>query len=158
MLIGVLIFGLIAFTFHDKLPFVMQAIFAGLILLCIIGCVAGLCSIHPVISIDEDGLHYRKMFMKKIPWADVAAVRRMPRQQKMPDGSTEFSLTDSSRPVNIFVTNIESYTAPYFAWILRRTVPSEIPNSVCLQIDCMGTTAKSEELHACLSHYIKNNS
>jgi hypothetical protein len=158
MLIGMLIFGLIAFAFHDKMPFIMQAIFAGLISLCIFGCVAGLCSIQPVISIDEDGLHYRKMFMKKIPWNDIAAVRRMPRQQKMDDGSTQFSLTDSTRPVNVFVTNIENYVAPYFAWILRRTVSSEIPNSVCLQIDCMGTTAKSEELHACLSHYIKNNS
>ena len=158
MLICVLIFGLIAFTFHDKMPFVMQAIFAALILLSICGCVAGLCSIHPVISIDEDGLHYRKMFLKKIPWTDLAAVRRLPRQQKLADGSTQFSLTDSTRPVNVFVTNIENYVAPYFAWILRRTVPSEIPNSVCLQIDCMGTTAKSDELHACLSHYIKNNS
>jgi len=155
---GVLIFGLIAFSFHDKMPFVMQVIFAALIFLCILGCVAGLCSIHPVISIDEDGLHYRKMFMKKIPWTDLVAVRRMPRQQKLADGSIEFSLTDSSRPVNVFVTNIENYVAPSFAWILKRTIPSEIPNSVCLQIDCMGTTAKSEELHARLSHYIKDNS
>jgi len=158
MLFAVLIFGLFAFAFHDKMPFVMQAVFAILILLGIIGCLAGICSIHPVISIDEDGLHYRKLFMKKIAWIDLVAVRRMPRQQKLADGSTQFSLSDSSRPVNVFVANIENYIAPHFAWILKRTVPSEIPNSVCLQIDCMGTTAKSEDLYACLSHYIKNNS
>jgi hypothetical protein len=140
------------------MPFVMQAIFAGLILLGIIGCLAGLCSIHPIISIDEDGLHYRKLFMKKIAWIDLVAVRRMPRRQTLADGSTQFSLTGSSRPVNVFVANIENYITPCFAWILKRTVPSEIPNSVCLQIDCMGTTANSEDLYACLSHYIKNNS
>ncbi|MFZ4683351.1 MAG: hypothetical protein ACOYMS_12670 [Terrimicrobiaceae bacterium] len=154
MLLFLALFAAGIFLFWDKIPLTGQVIFGGLILIASLGCIAALCSNKPVIVADEDGLHCHKLVMKKIPWSEIVAVEHGPRSQKMPDGSTEFSLSESWRPLEVYVSNIKKYAGTLPAAALKLQAAPDYQGCVRLRIECTGTTAKSTDLYECILHHI----
>lgn len=156
MLLCVITFGAAFFAFREKLPLFVQLIFAALILLVAGSCLFALCSFRPALEVDEDGLHFGKLAMRKIPWHDIAAVVHRPRVEKLPNGKTNFSLSENWRPIDVYITNIESYTNGFAAWSLKNASDSSHPGATRVRLECSGTTAKSQDVYECIRHYVEN--
>lgn len=159
MLLAVAGFGGVIFMVRDKIPLGVQIAFGVLLCLGLAGCIAGLCSSKPVIVADEEGFYCRSLGVKKIAWEDIAAVVHLPRRRKLPNGKTQISMSESRRPIEIYVSNIEKYATGLVAWSIksRVAVNADHPECACLCIDCGGTTAKSPDLYEYILSHIKGS-
>lgn len=157
MLLAVVGFGGVIFMVREKMPLGVQIAFGVLLCLGLVGCIAGVCSNKPVIVVDDEGLHCYRLSIKKIPWEDVVAAEHLPRRRKLPNGKTLISPSESKRPIEVYILNMDQYASGIVAWGLKRGGGSNrnYPDCACLVIECTGTTAKSPDLYECILTHIK---
>lgn len=147
------LFGFAVYSFGSRIPAWGQAVFYTGLGLLVLACLRGLCATRPVIAVDEDGVHYRKLFLKKIAWRDIAEIRQAPRSERHGDRSISFSLTDSSRPIILLIANAGKYMPPLLLALTRLSPVPTPPGCIRLQIDTLGTTANSTALYEALLHH-----
>lgn len=160
MLLAVAGFGGVIFMVWDQMPMVARVAMGVLICLGVAASIAGLFSTKPVIVADEEGLLCYRLTIKKIAWKDVVAVEHLPRRRKLSNGKTMVSPSESKRPIEVYISNIDKYTGGIVAWGLKRhlDINANYPDCARLVIECTGTTAKSPDLYECILSHIKDAS
>lgn len=152
----VVAFGVAFFLFWKNMPLIPMIIGAFLVGAIVLGCMRALISSRPLIVADENGLAcYRNFLSAPIDWADIVAIRHVPRREQRAHGKTSFVLLEAWRPVEVTIRNRDKYLAR-FPKLLRKAVShSENPDWLVLRIDYAGHTGTSAELLRCIRHYTK---
>lgn len=158
------VLALFSFAFYSfawaRFPLFPRIIFCALIVVAVGSCLLTLLSTKPVIVADENGLLCYRATMTPIPWGDVVAAIRVPRVEKIQRGrrtAYSMSFTESTRPIDLYVANIEKHSSQLgglASKILKVHNNPDYQGYARLRINLLGTTGDSARLHESISFYL----